>query len=99
MDYGIINNFNKNRNMKKLYLLLILFGFIFNVFGQHFDASPETLEISGSLEAKDKSNWELADCIANFAMSVVVTSYTESESDSFKSSYVNGDHSYAYFSK
>ena len=50
-----------------------------------------------AIESKDKSNLELAHCIANSAMIMGVTSYTESENESIDASYVNGNYSYSYY--
>ena len=72
-------------------------AFSFSVFGQNSNESSKILAITGNIESKDKSNLELADCIANSAMIEGVTSYTESENESIDSSYVNGNYSYSYY--
>jgi hypothetical protein len=83
--------------MRKSFLLLILLVFSFSLFGQNSNESSKTLEITGNIESKGKSNLELADCIANSAMIMGVTSYTESENESVDSAYVNGSYSYSYY--
>jgi hypothetical protein len=80
---------------KKAFVIIIfLLAISFTVKGQ---ASTEALLLTGKIKTSNKSNHEVANCIANSAMVMGVTAYTESEEDAIESSFVEGNYSYSYF--
>jgi hypothetical protein len=83
--------------MKKINLISILFACTLTVLGQNSDESNTYLELTGKIVVKGKSNLEIANCIANSAMIVGVTSYSELESECIESCYVKGRYAYSYY--
>lgn len=67
------------------------------MYGQNSEEKTTPFEISGTIVSENKSNLALANCIANNAMVMGVTAYTETESESLESSYVKGSYAYTYY--
>lgn len=78
-------------------LLVIVFAINTSIFSQTAPKAIKNLELTGTITSTNASNLELADCIANSAMIMGVTSYTQSESDATESAYVKGNYSYGYY--
>lgn len=77
--------------------ILLTFTIIWNVVGQESTTALKHLEIRGIIKSSDKSNLELANCIAHSAMIQGVSSYSESESASLDSSFVEGSYYYSFY--